>query len=51
MVRHAVDLDELLPFVPNDAGDVFLEFLFEVRLNQALPNGHSKDRLNREFYL
>jgi hypothetical protein len=30
VIRHAVYLDELLPLVPNDAGNVFLQLFFEI---------------------
>ena len=43
VIRHGVYLDELLPFFPDDARDVFLKPLFEVR---TLPNGDGENRLN-----
>jgi hypothetical protein len=30
VIRHGVYLDQLLPLLPNDAGDVFLKLFFEV---------------------
>ena len=46
VIRHAVYRDELLPLFPDDAGEVLLKFLLEVRLDQTLPHGDSKDGLN-----
>ena len=46
VIRHGVYLDQLLPLFPNDAGDLFLKFFFEVRSYQTLLHGNGKDRLN-----
>jgi hypothetical protein len=42
VIRHGVYLDQLLPLLPNDAGDVFLKLFFEVWSYYALPHGDGK---------
>ncbi len=46
VVRHAMDGDELLTLPADDAGQVFLQFLFALGANQALPSLHSEHDLN-----
>jgi hypothetical protein len=46
VIRHAVDCDQLLALVRDDAGYVFVEVLFEFRSNYGKAVLNGKDSLN-----
>jgi hypothetical protein len=42
MIRHAVDGDQLLFFVANDTGNVFVQLFFVLFGNKILPTLHGE---------
>ena len=46
VIGHAVDLKHLLTLIGNNAGNVFVNLFFVVRLNQTLPALNSEDYLD-----
>jgi hypothetical protein len=43
MIRHTVDEDQLLLFVLNNAGYIFVQFFFVLFGNEILPSLHCED--------
>ena len=46
VIRHAIDRDQFLTLISDDAGDVFVQFLVELGCDARLAVLNREDRLN-----